>query len=372
MPPAPRPQSPTSPSPGPGLRLGALLTVGLLLAGCGLRLETPHPDPLEPDAVETVRQRTTADAVALGVLARRTDPEGESAATGVLEQVAEASEAHVASLGGLYDPGPGYAPTADPEDAATQEDATQEDAADRSGTSAQDGSGEQDEAEDDAEAEAEDEGDEGPTEALPATLEDLTALLAQTAATARDDVLDVEDGDLARLLASIATSRLLLAEALAEATPSTQAPPSGTEELEPFTIPEELPSGLTAADVTVLVRSEDAAGYAWEVLAARSSEAARSTAARRAALHRQRAEAWAQTGALSGTGIDPRRNVYTLPETLTATEDLTAARAALGEVEEGLTRTYATLVATVGLEDRSAMLAGLTDAARAAAAAGTT
>ncbi|MBO1751534.1 DUF4439 domain-containing protein [Actinotalea sp. BY-33] len=360
MPPAQRPQSPTSPSPGPGLRLGALLAVGLLLAGCGLRLETPHPDPLEPDAVETVRQRTTADAVALGALARRTDPEGEAAAETALEQVVEDSQAHVEALGGVYDPGPGYAPTALPPGGVDQDGAVDQD-----GTGAQNGTeggGDTEDAED----------VEDVPEALPGTLEDLTALLSQTAATARADVLEVEDGDLARLLASIATSRLLLAEALAGAAPAADGPPPGAEELEPFAVPEELPSGLTAADVTVLVRSEDAAGYAWEVLAARSSEAARSTAARRAALHRERAEAWAQAGALSGTGIDPRRNVYALPETLTATEDLTAARAALGQVEEGLSRTYATLVATVGLEDRPAMLAGLTDAARASTAAGTT
>ncbi len=80
--------------------------------------------------------------------------------------------------------------------------------------------------------------------------------------------------------------------------------------------PEQIPKGLSAVALEPAIASEDALGLAWEVVAARSSGAARTAAATIAAEHRARAATWAAATEVAGTGLDPRRASYDLPETV--------------------------------------------------------
>lgn len=190
-------------------------------------------------------------------------------------------------------------------------------------------------------------------------------LLVETATRAQDDAAVVPDGPLARLLASVATARVLLADALGTAA---GAVPDGLDPAvtAPFEVPQTSP-GVTPTALVTLVQSEDATGMAWEVVAARSSDGARADAEVRAAQHRQRAQDWAELGSVHGTGLDPRRSSYALPAALTQVDaEPAAVTAALATLESGLAQSYATLVVTAEASGRSALIDGLRDAARAA------
>lgn len=321
-----RPSRPVPRTPGrPGAlrRTVAAVTLvtalGVPLAGCDLRLETDPPAPLVPDATESARQHAVADALALAALAdvaARTAPEPVAAA---LTTVATTSRAHVDALGGVYVPTPGASPTPSPTPTP------------------------------------------GATPPAAATAEpaDVLARLEAAAATARDDAADVPDAALARLLASVATSRTLLGDLLARA--------AGVERVphEPFAVPEEVPDGVPASLLTTLVVSEDAAGAAWEVVAARSTDAARTLAAERGAEHRARADAWARLADVAGTGLDPRRAGYDLPDDLVAAADAAEATAAVRALERDLAATYSAAVAAASVDGRAPLVAALVDAARA-------
>lgn len=320
--------------------LGALLGAVLLLGtGCGLRLETPDPRAPEPDATETVRQRTTADALALQVLADSLsasvpDPAVAAAATAV----AAASTAHLDALGGIYVPFPDATPTPTADAAGGQ-----------GGTEPADGA-------------------TSPTatpEPSPVTPAALVALLDESAASARADASSVDDGDLARLLASVAVARVQLADALA-ATAAVDAATRPALEPAPLT---EVPAGVSDADVADVVQSEDALGYAWEVVAARRSADERTAAASRARAHRDRAEAWAAASGVAGTDSDPRRVAYALPAAvLDAAADPAAVTAELAALETALVASYASLVAQAEAGARSPVVDALLDAARGATA----
>lgn len=302
-------------------RAAALVAVVALgLSACGLRLETPPPAAPAPDAVETVRQRATADALALAVLAEHaTDPGLPSAA-----RVAEVAALHAEALGGPYTWEP---PAADDAPASPEAPA--------------------DEAED----------------VTPARL---AQALEETAASARADAATVPDPGMARLLGSISASRLLAADAVRR-----EGGESATEPAEPFTPPEELPDGVAGSVVTALVQSEDALGLAWEVVAARTAAEARAPAAARATAHRDRALRWAEAADLVGTGLDPRRAAYDLPPALlTTSDDVGALEGEAAALERELATSYASLVAVAPPEQRAPFVDALLDTARAGWPAG--
>jgi hypothetical protein len=301
-----------------------LLGVVLALSGCGLRLETPPPEPLVPDAVELVRSRTVEDALALADGARSlTDARvaaatPDDALTPVLADVAAFSTAHAEQLGGVYDSGlAGPTPTPSPTTSAPVPD--------------------------------------------PAAL---LTLLTTAADTARTDADEVEGGELARLLASVATARTSLRDRLGAATgtpapePADPAPsPAASVELGP------LPAD-TYADLVV---AEDEVGYAYEVIAAKLTGDARATAQADAAAHRARAEAWAREAGTDGTGIDPRRTAYALPDGI----DDPAVAVELGRtLELRLTVAYASAVAVAPAGARTAVLDALGTADAESAAQG--
>lgn len=315
-----------------GLAAVTLLLLLAVLTGCGVRLETPPPAPLVPDADEQARQRTSADAVALEVLAQGAgavpapdpvlDPAGDAVAAARAAVAAEAAT-HLTLLGGLYDAGPASA-AAGPGQAE--------------GSVAPDAP-EEDRPETPAASPAPD-----PLTATPAAL---VTRLTEAAATARADTATVADGALARLLGSIAVSRHLSAARLAAVAGAT-APP-----VPAAVLPDAVPDGLGDADLGALVAAEDAAGYGYEVVAAKQAGDTRRLAGQRAAEHRARAQTWAELGGVDGTGLDPRRIAYAVPPGL---EDPSAAAALAQSLETTLAAHYAALVAEVAPEARPAFV----------------
>src|SRR4051812_21061892 len=141
-----------------GVVLATLLVLALL-AACGLRTEEPPAVEPSPDAIEQVRGRTVADSVALAADARALSATAAEPLASVLADIASFSDQHAEQAGGTYDSGlatPTMAPSTTP------------------------------------------------------VVPDVTGFLAELAAattTALTDADIVEDGELARLVASIATSR---------------------------------------------------------------------------------------------------------------------------------------------------------------------
>lgn len=317
-------------------RAALLIAAALALTGCaGLRVESPPPTTPPADALEQARQRqaetaaeiaSTADAAATTAA----DPVGP-----VLRVVAAAATAQLDALGGVWEPYPGETPTDAPAPTGAAEPGAGEQ-----------GAGEPTE----------------PTAAEPTQPQDVVDLLTAGAAEALDDAATVDDGRLARLLASIGLHRELAADQLAAAAGLPAPAPA------PAVAPTGVPAGLSTEALGPVIVSLDALGAAWEVVAARSSEAARADAAARAAAARSDAEAWARAAGVSGTATDPRAVGYALPaEVLDPTTDPLARAQVLARLHTELGATWLELVAGAGPGERAALIS----AARTALRSGT-
>lgn len=310
--------------------LAAAVTV-LTLAACGLRVETPPPVEPSPDAVEQIRARTVADSVALSAAASAAAllPDGAvEPVAPVLADVTGFSDQHAEQLGGVYVsglPAPSGSPTA--------------------------------------------------TSTPPApSVADVLEELAAATRTALTDADAVTDGPLARLVASVATSRGELATRLAQAT-GAEVPslvPDETAEADPTPSPDSTAAqgdALSADEVGVLALVHDEAGYGFEVIAAKSSAERRATAQSAAAAHRARSEDWAAAADIDGSALDPRRASYTLPAGL---DDPTVASALGRTLETTVADAYANAVAQVGPGSRGTLIEGLRRATVDAAVWGAT
>ena len=327
----------------------------LVLTGCGVRLEGPGPQEPVPDANEVSRQAMVADAVTIHDSAEQAlaaaTPGSPEATT--LDLIIRSADQQVTALGGVYSSGIEH--EADGGSGDEGQTALEPGSLPSSGGDAVSGGS--------AVAPV----TPSPTPE-PATSADVVALLAQSAARARGSLVTPTDPLLARLYASIAVSQLDSARALAAQT--------GVEFVAPeafaSTMASTLPLNLSAADLTTVVRSEDAAGFAYEVMAARLSGDARALARDRARVHRDRAQAWADLASLDGAS-DPRQVAYALPTTSSG-ESALASPATIAELaidlEETLATTYATLAGQVEAEDRAAMADLLADSSAAARAWG--
>lgn len=315
------PPTPRTLRPRRGITLA--LACALLLGGCGVRLDSPPPTEPVPDPVEIVRRTAVDDALLVAEQARLVqEREGtKKAVAEVLAHVEDDSAQHVAQLGGVYSsglesrsttPSPSASPTARP----------------------------------------------GPGRVL-STLTDAAARNATAA-----DVC--EDGELARLLASISASQRLAARELADATgeprpsearptvPGTDAEQEATPGAEPTTPP----AGLASEDLNSLVLAEDSAGYAFEVRAARTDDdGVRTRLLDRARVHRERAEDWAVVAEVSETEKDPRRSAYELPDGGLAPSDV------VRQVENRLAANYASIVGLAEPGTRAAATVLLVDSA---------
>ena len=273
-------RDPRAPSRVRRAATGAALVIGLLgltgsLSACSVRLETPAPTTPTPGPAESARQGAAQDAVALAALAAAAaDPPTAELANPAqvvpaLETVATFSARHAEALGGLYAPW-----TSTPTPSTTPAPATT---------------------------------------AVP-TPTDVVEALRAAAQRAAADADAVQDGGLARLLASVATSRSALATAL-------EASVAGVD-LAPATEPAEVTepaaeggvTGVQDSAISGLIEAHDALGAAWEVLAARASGDERARATLIAETHRTRAQDWATALGIDGTDLDPREAAYALPE----------------------------------------------------------
>ena len=294
----------------------------LVVAGCGLRLETPPPTEPVPDAQETLRRVAVEGALLVGDLAdaaAATSSGLDQAALDALTSTSTSADEHVTQLGGVYDSGlpepdqDGDAPTSGATDAPT-----------------------------------------GPTTATPAEVIDA---LATSATALRGTADQSEDGAFARLVASVAASQDASARQVAATTgtalPDSLVTPAG------LLVPEAAPSGLSATDLSTIIEAEDAAGYAFELRAALADGELRDAALGRAVLHRARAEAWAQAAGTAGGPQDPRRVAYTVPPDV-PTPELAA------QLETSLAQSYAALTGEAGTGTRLPLVDLLVEANLAA------
>jgi len=211
--------------------------LALVLAGCGVRLDSAPPTAPSPDPQEQVRQqaaRSAADLYAAAQAAR--DTTEDDAVRDALLAVEQAASAHHHALGGVWEPWPGSGP-----------EATTYPGADPA----------------------------APTPTPTATAQDVLGLLESTASDAQSASLEqvgLEDGGVAVLLGSIAISANYLAADLAGALGGEAS------QLPAAPLPAPAPGSIDA-DTSRLV---DGARYAFEVVAARSSGAQRDAASERA------------------------------------------------------------------------------------------
>lgn len=308
-----------------GVALATLLALALL-AGCGLRAESSPPVARTPDAIEQVRARTVADSLALaqaaGALAATPAGAAEPLA-GVLADVASFSDQHAQQAGGAYVSGL-PTPTTSP--------------------------------------------------STPAVTPDAPTLLAQLAAATTTSLADadaVDDGALARLVASIATSRAGLTARLAQATglpvPTVTPPVDGAATPAPTPAPS--PSTASATDLDALALAHDQAGFGFEVIAAKLAGDQRAAAVAAAAANRSAGEQWARASGSDGTAQDPRRASYALP---TGLDDPTAAVALGRTLESAVADAYANAVAGAPVGARLPLVDGLQAATGAAGTWGAT
>lgn len=362
----------------------ALVTI----TGCGIRLESAAPQALVPDSDEISRQAAVADALLVQeeAGATLTTVEQGSPVAVVLTDVELLAGEHVEALGGEYVSGLGDEPTdaatavpQDPTDGQTElppESVTDDQGtidpsiaaspAETDGTAGTDGT----------------EGTEGtdgtdPGAGAPAggsttdppSVERLVLLLTQAADRSRAALGTPKDPALARLFASVAAAHLDQARTLA-ATAGIEVPAT-----ESFTtvMPSTLPKNLAAADLSTLVQAEDSAGFAYEAMAARLTADDRATARSRAAVHRARAQTWAELASLDATATDPRAVAYDLPDAADGSPALTSREtmaALAATMESSLADSYGTFVGQVDAEARASMLDLLVDSHTAARAWG--
>ncbi|GAA4853123.1 hypothetical protein GCM10023221_36230 [Luteimicrobium xylanilyticum] len=298
------------------LAAAAAVLLALVLSGCGVRLESDPPPPLTPTADELVRAATVADVVGVRDLARAALDDGATGAVATrLRAIVKQAGTQVTALGGVYDgPAPTTSPTASARATATATTTTTK-----------------------------------PTAAA------VVRRLGAASSAARGRLADADDAHLARLVAQVGTSQDLSARALA-AVAHVKAPATQAARV---TVPATLPEGARATVAATVIEDEDAAGYLLEVVAARSSGAARKETAARAAVHRARAQDWATAAGVAGTDGDPRRTAYALP-----------AKSVARTVESRLTTGYAALLDTLDPKGRAAVADLLADSARAAVDAG--
>jgi predicted small lipoprotein YifL len=313
----------------PLLRGLAAAVMVLTLAACGLRAETPPATEPSPDAVEQVRARTVADSLALvrAATAAALLPDGAvDPVAPVLVDVAGFSTQHADELGGVYVSGL-PAPTDSPTSTA-------------------------------------------PTPST-STVSDVLAQLAEATRTALADADAVTDGPLARLVASVATSRGELTTRLAHAT-GVEVPslvPDETAAVDPSPSASPGVDGLATDDLGTLALVHDQAGYGFEVIAAKLSGDQRTAASSAAASHRSRSEDWASAAGIDGSAQDPRRASYTLPSGL---DDPAVATALARTLETSVADAYANAIAQAAPGDRSTLVDGLRRATDDAALWGAT
>lgn len=328
-----------------GAVLCAVLAAGLT-AGCGVRLETPPPAEPVPDAFEVVRRTAVSDSLHVAESAEKAaETARPERVREELERIARAARVQSERLGGVYDSGLG-ASDASERQASPSEERT--------------------------------------------TPRDVVVALDDAAARSRAAADTTTDGPLARMLASLSASWTVSAarlaglaggpdlepvepvipgpgeddaesaEGSAAPTPtegtdddgaavSTTAPGSGGAPV--------APQGLTASELSSVVASEDAIGYALQLRAARADDVLRDRLLALSRAHRDRGQAWAVLARTDGTDQDPRRVAYVVPSA-----DEAKDTALVRSLENDLAVDYASLVGTSAAGTRTVLVDLLVEA----------
>ncbi|WP_029068792.1 DUF4439 domain-containing protein [Jonesia quinghaiensis] len=302
------------------------LVVLLLVAGCGVRIETAPPTEPTPDSNEVARQAVVNDLLSVSAAAAllTQDDAQSDAVVQALESLALQASDTATQLGGEYDSGlPEELRTSRPEPSQSSE------------TTA------------------------------PATAQDLVDQLNNAANRIRSTLDLPEDPDVARAYGSLATWFALQASDIARLSKiDYELPPDFTDsELEA------LPSNITQANVITWITREDAAAYGFEVIAAMLPVDDRAYFTKQAREHRRTAQHLAVLAAVDRTSDDPRALRYDLPFTLTPdspTPEPSEARRLGRELCIDLGEHYSTALATVEPQDRAAILDLLVPAAQCA------
>ncbi|WP_127130734.1 DUF4439 domain-containing protein [Georgenia sp. SYP-B2076] len=302
-----------------GTRAAATVAAAALLAGCGVRLDTPPPAVPTPDAVEVLRQDAAVDAATItGTVSEITD--ADPAVAAALRDAAADAQSHSTALGGVWMAWPEGAPAG----VATPEVSTA-----------------------------------APT-AEP-TARDALTLVREGAASARAGALEADDDALAAVLAAVSISRADAAADLAAALGEPAAASAGA----PMTAEDLRGVGVDGVTVRVL----DSARYSLETVAARSKGAAREDAAERATYLQglvdaaiaagapdERMGAYDLTGPLTGPGGVEGADVATGPS-LSAEQNLAVA------AEQVLLAHWTYLLGRADPGHREALVAAAEDAA---------
>jgi hypothetical protein len=300
-------------APRGGRALAGLLAA-FAVAGCGVRIDGPPPPLPSPDRDESVRQHAAVLAEQIADAAGRLG--AAEPAEDDVDQVAAHARAHLDALGGVWRP-PTWATTSP--GAATPPGSV------ASSASTPDAAPSRDEVAD---------------------------LVSAAAEASCDGALDVEAAELATLLASVCLAQRRAAGVLGA-------------ELDALGEPDDEPAGaglvadgfVGSADVASLARALDAAGFAHEVAAARTSGLRRAELARRAQAHRETAQLLLTAARTVGTPDDPRRAAYALSDRVPDP----------GEVETEVLAAWTAVLGTADAAGRGAVLVEMDTAARAAA-----
>lgn len=296
------------------------------LAGCSLRLETPPIPAPTPDQYELLRDAAARDeARILDALPAATAAAGASTpGRDYFVQVETASATpHLDALGGVYVPFPAATPSPSPSPSAT------------------------------------------PAPGLAPGVTSLTRAVVDARDADLAASLAADDPDLALLLASIGLNH---AEALAvgvyqDAIAAGSAPLAEERHMPGVGFSELVPAStaLDGATLEGIIVAHDFAAYAYEVIAARSSDDARTQALDRSRIHAHRAAEF-----VAIAGVDPRSPAYAIDHARLESDEAMAALA--HETEAGIADRYITAflgaaqAGATGLGDRGWLLAGAYDA----------
>lgn len=248
----------------------AVLLVGLITA-CGVRLDLPPSPPPVPEGQDAVRQEAAIAVESLARYARSAAEQAAGETAESLDAVARDAEAHLTSLGGVWQPPPR------PEAGETGTGAG--DQADRDGDH----------------AEGEDAHTAAPAEVVEHLEDTAAALLSH---------IDEVDGQMATLLTSVAVNQVLHARQVRAALDLD--PP------EPPALPEDPFPAEFGPEAAGLSRLLDASGYVAEVRAARAGGEERSRLSDHAARMRAQGAEVAVRAGLAATEDDPREPAYEL------------------------------------------------------------
>lgn len=275
-----------------------------LVSACGIRLETTPPAELVPSSDEIARQALVTDLALIEALATESiSLEPVEATKKTLNKVLDATTGRSEALGGVYESGLPQTEVLDEEASLPAP---------------------------------------GETGVEASALSTATKLY-ESAARIRTSLDLAQDGNLARITASVGIAHALEAQSLAKSAGQKISKP---EALTPTPWDATSPQ-LTEDQYIALIRSEDFAGYAYEVSAAMSEPDGRASMLSAARTHRAQANTLAILAEVAGTPKDPRLVAYELPFELSADTHVAPAqdiKKFLREVESTLATDYLDLI----------------------------